>query len=227
MCGCCLSRTLEILLADWEISSNTQVKNRACVPCMAEQTGVHDVVFHAEGRTYVSDHALELILPVLMEREEEEGKGKGRRWQVSRKNKIKSIAGSQETWPVRTHQRRVGRRERGILSDGPSNPAVDSLGAWWQRVSLPFALPSRLVPIAASRRLGSVWQNVVADGKALAACSPSRAWQRRVRPVHGRCGRLWRLRTVATSACRLLLQWVGRRAEMQCRRCAAVSWTRK
>ena len=61
-----VSRTLEILLADWEISSNTQVKNRACVPCMAEQTGVHDVIFHAEGRTYVSDHALELILPILM-----------------------------------------------------------------------------------------------------------------------------------------------------------------
>ena len=57
---------LEILLTDWEISSNTQVKNRACVPCMAEQTGVHDVIFHAEGRAYVSDHALELILPILM-----------------------------------------------------------------------------------------------------------------------------------------------------------------
>ena len=36
---------------------------------MAEQTGVHDVIFHAEGRAYVSDHALELILPVLMPRE--------------------------------------------------------------------------------------------------------------------------------------------------------------
>ena len=63
---CAHSRTLEILLADWEISSNTQVKNRACVPCMAEQTGVHGVIFYAEGRTYVSDHALELIVPVLM-----------------------------------------------------------------------------------------------------------------------------------------------------------------
>ena len=31
------------------------------------------MIFYAEGRTYVSDHALELILPVLMEREEEEG----------------------------------------------------------------------------------------------------------------------------------------------------------
>ena len=61
-----VSRTLEILLADWEISFNTQVKNRACVPCMAEQTGVHDVIFHAEGRAYVSDHALELILPIVM-----------------------------------------------------------------------------------------------------------------------------------------------------------------
>ena len=201
---------------------------------MAEQTGVHGVIFYAEGRTYVSDHALELILPVLMEREEEEGKGRegggGREGEEmaslpQKQNQVYCWISSQETWPVRTHQRRVGRRERGILSDGPSNPAVDSLGAWWQRVSLPFALPSRLVPIAASRRLGSVWQNVVADGKALAACSPSRAWQRRVRPVHGRCGRLWRSRTVATSACRL--QWVGRRAEMQCRRCAAVSWTRK
>ena len=61
-----ISRTLEISLADWEISFNTEVKNRACVPCMAEQTGVHDVIFHAEGRAYVSDHALELILPILM-----------------------------------------------------------------------------------------------------------------------------------------------------------------
>ena len=61
-----VSRTLEILLADWEISFNTQVKNRACVPCMAEQTGVHDVIFHAEAQKYVSDHALELILPILM-----------------------------------------------------------------------------------------------------------------------------------------------------------------
>ena len=48
-----VSRTLEILLADWEISSNTQVKNRACARCVAEQTGVHDVTFHADARTYV------------------------------------------------------------------------------------------------------------------------------------------------------------------------------
>ena len=27
------------------------------------------MIFHAEGRAYVSDHALELILPVLMPRE--------------------------------------------------------------------------------------------------------------------------------------------------------------
>ena len=61
-----LSRTLAILLAELEISSYTQVKNRVCARCMAEQTGVHDVIFHAEGQAYVSDHALELILPILM-----------------------------------------------------------------------------------------------------------------------------------------------------------------
>ena len=62
--GC--SRTLETILADWEISSNTQVKNRACVPCMAEQTGVHDVIFHANAATCMPGHALELFVPALM-----------------------------------------------------------------------------------------------------------------------------------------------------------------
>ena len=47
-----------------EISSNTQVKNRARVRCMAEHTGVHDVIFHAEARKYVPDDALELIVHV-------------------------------------------------------------------------------------------------------------------------------------------------------------------
>ena len=61
-----LSRTLEISLADCEISSSTQVKNRACVPCMAEQTGVHGVIFHANAATCMPGHALELILPILM-----------------------------------------------------------------------------------------------------------------------------------------------------------------
>ena len=49
-----------------EISSYTQVKNGVCARCMAEQTGVHGVICHAEARKYVPDHALELILPVLM-----------------------------------------------------------------------------------------------------------------------------------------------------------------
>ena len=49
-----------------EISSYTQVKNRVCAKCMAEQTGVHGVICHAEARKYLPDHALELILPVLM-----------------------------------------------------------------------------------------------------------------------------------------------------------------
>ena len=63
------ARTLETLLADWEISSSAQgtnCKNRACARCMAEQTGVHDVVFHAHARKHVPGHALELIVPVLM-----------------------------------------------------------------------------------------------------------------------------------------------------------------
>ena len=49
-----------------EISSYTQVKNRVCAKCMAEQTGVHGVICHAEARKYVPEHALELILPALM-----------------------------------------------------------------------------------------------------------------------------------------------------------------
>ena len=61
-----VSRTLEISLADCEISSSTQVKNRACVPCMAEQTGVHGVIFHANAATCMPGHALELLVPALM-----------------------------------------------------------------------------------------------------------------------------------------------------------------
>ena len=61
-----VSRTLEISLADCEISSSTQVKNCACVPCMAEQTGVHGVIFHANAATCMPDHALELFVPALM-----------------------------------------------------------------------------------------------------------------------------------------------------------------
>ena len=61
-----VSRTLEISLADCEISSSTQVKNRACVPCMAEQTGVHGVIFHANAATCMPGHALELFVPALM-----------------------------------------------------------------------------------------------------------------------------------------------------------------
>ena len=63
------ARTLETLPADWEISSSAQVtnfKNRACARCMAEQTGVHDVVLQAHARKHVPGHALELIVPVLM-----------------------------------------------------------------------------------------------------------------------------------------------------------------
>ena len=33
---------------------------------MAEQTGVHDVIFHTDARIYVPSHALELIVSVLM-----------------------------------------------------------------------------------------------------------------------------------------------------------------
>ena len=61
-----LSRTLEISLAEWEISSGTQMKNRACVRCMAEQTGVHGVIFHANAATCMPGHALELFVPALM-----------------------------------------------------------------------------------------------------------------------------------------------------------------
>ena len=61
------TRALEILLAEWEMSSRTQVKILACARRMAEQTGVHaDVIFRTDARTDVPCHALELIVPVLM-----------------------------------------------------------------------------------------------------------------------------------------------------------------
>ena len=46
--------------------ARTQLNNRACARRMAEQTGIHDVIFHADARTYVPCHALELIVTVLM-----------------------------------------------------------------------------------------------------------------------------------------------------------------
>ena len=42
------------------------MKTRACARRMAEQTGVYDVMFHANTSTYVPGHTLELIVHVLM-----------------------------------------------------------------------------------------------------------------------------------------------------------------
>ena len=41
-----------------EISSGTQVKNPACARCTAGRTGVRNVLFHANARMLVPDHAV-------------------------------------------------------------------------------------------------------------------------------------------------------------------------
>ena len=46
--------------------ARTQLNNRACARRMAEQRGIHDVIFHATARPFVPGCALDLIVPVLM-----------------------------------------------------------------------------------------------------------------------------------------------------------------
>lgn len=46
--------------------ARTQLNNRACARRMAEQTGIHDVIFRANAKKCMPGHVLELFVPALM-----------------------------------------------------------------------------------------------------------------------------------------------------------------
>ena len=68
VCRCCLPHSRDVPLSEWECWAIawTQMKSRACARRMAEQRGIHDVIFHATARPFVPGCALDLIVPVLM-----------------------------------------------------------------------------------------------------------------------------------------------------------------
>ena len=122
------------------------------------------MVFHAEGRTYVSDHALELILPVLMEREEEEGKGRegggGREGEEmaslpQKQNQVYCwISGDMACAhaPATCGAEREGHSQRRSVEPG--------CGLSWRVVAAGVAAVCVALAIGSNRRLEAPWQRL-------------------------------------------------------------------